>query len=293
MLGRLLSFPFGMVIFQGLYMLNFQGVNSSLLIFHLPAPLAPSASLHQPQRSNRPRWIPHSQAPPNHPCRLWFQKKRLHQVTKCSTSHYRKFLQIFRCYKKMLEEQHPLYKEKLYFDLVGMHWIPDKKCVFVVAFHFHPFWTPSVHGFRPPSSFTKPRMLNAFVTWEDTLRGWGWCFLQTSTVWKTHLPSQFWGAVERGKIGSQFRFNDELNLASEKWSIGKNESMKNRGISWSKSLAFILQQNAPQPRNPLRLEKIPPGTPNFEGDESYGVFVAIFWTRLFHRKFQNNIHSIC
>ena len=174
----------------------------------------------------------------------------------------------------MLEEQHPLYKEKLYFDLVGMHWIPDKKCVFVVAFHFHPFWTPSVHGFRPPSSFTKPRMLNAFVTWEDTLRGCGWCFLQTSTVRKTHLPSQFWGAVLVAKLGPNLgsmmnsiwhRKNDQLANVSQ-WN--------NRGISWSKSLAFILLQNAPRPRNPLRLEKIPPGTPNFEGDESYGVSVA-------------------
>ena len=80
---------------------------------NLTAPLAPSASLHQPQRSNRPRWIPHSQAPPNHPCRLWFQKKELlHQVTKCSTSHYRKFLQNFRCYKKILEKQNILFTKK-------------------------------------------------------------------------------------------------------------------------------------------------------------------------------------
>lgn len=127
----------------------------------------------------------------------------------------------------MLEEQHPLYKEKLCFDLVGMHWIPDKKYVFVAAFHFHPFWTPSVHGFRPPSSFTKPRMLNAFVTWEDTLRGCGWCFLQTSTVRKTHLPSQCWGAVLVAKLGPNLgsmmnsiwhRKNDQLANVS-RWKI--------------------------------------------------------------------------
>ena len=151
-----------------------------------------------------------------------------------------------------------------------MHWIPHKKHVFVAVFHFHPFWTPSVHVFRPPSSFTKRRMLNAFVTWEDTLRGCGWCFLQTSIVPKTHISSQFGGAVLVAKFGPNLglMMNSIWHRKNDQY-----EPMKNRGIFWSKSLAFILLQNAPQPRNPLRLEKIPPGTPNFEG-MSHGVSVA-------------------
>lgn len=98
------------------------------------------------------------------------------------------------------------------------------------------------------------------------------------------------GSRFSGKIGSQFRFNDELNLASEKWSIGKCEPMKNTGISWSKSLAFILLQNAPQPRNPLRLEKIPPGTTQLWRGESYGVSVAIFGPGCFTGNSKTNIH---
>ena len=79
------------------------------------------------------------------------------------------------------------------------------------------------------------------------------------------------------------RKNDQLANMSQ-WKIGEY------WVLWRNSLAFILLQNAPQPRNPLRLEKFPPGTPNFEGDESYAVSVAIFGPGWFHRKFQNNIH---
>lgn len=189
----------------------------------------------------------------------------------------------------MLKEQHPLYKEKLYFDLVGMHWTPDKKCVFV-AFHFHPFRTPSVHGFRPPSSFTKPRMLNAFVTWEDTLRGCGWCFLQTSTVRKTHLPSQFWGAVLVAKLGPNLgsmmnsiwhRKNDQLANVSQ-WKIGEYLEANH----WLSFCSKMLHSQGTL----FGLKKFHLAPPNFEGDESYGVSVAIFGPGCFTGNSKTNIN---
>ena len=130
----------------------------------------------------------------------------------------------------MLEEQHPLYKEKLYFDLVGMHWIPDKKVCFCCCVPFPPI-------LKPICSWISPPVLLYETTHAQCVRDMRGHVARLWVVFSPNLNSPknthsepILGSRVSGKIWSQFRFNDELNLASEKWSIGKYEPMKNRGV---------------------------------------------------------------